>query len=139
MADDPLIGQLSKFTPDAANLNRAALLYAAGKASARPNRRWQAMAGVLAATQLVTLGLFMIPVITPSAAPRRQMADSPSDRQSLPADFKTVEPASIDVWAWRESFFSEDGSLPPLSVTEPKMPDEPPLSYKGSSDWDLPN
>jgi hypothetical protein len=52
---EPLAERLSRFTPDASGLNRDALLFAAGRASVRPSRHWQALAGVLAASQLLTL------------------------------------------------------------------------------------
>src|SRR5262249_4362918 len=49
--------QLSRFTPEGGGLDRAAVLFEAGRASARPNRRWIALAAGLAACQLVTLAL----------------------------------------------------------------------------------
>jgi hypothetical protein len=52
---EPFAERLSRFTPDAAGLDRDAVLFAAGRASARPNRRWMALAGALAACQLLTL------------------------------------------------------------------------------------
>src|SRR5436309_7303171 len=52
---DPLGERLSRFTPDGTGLDRDAVLFAAGRASARPNRRWMALAGALAASQLLTL------------------------------------------------------------------------------------
>jgi hypothetical protein len=67
MSDDPLIRQLSRFTPDGSGLDRDALLFAAGRAAARPSRRWQVLAGALAASQLVTLGLFLSLTALPSA------------------------------------------------------------------------
>ena len=57
---EPLAERLSRFTPDAGKLDRDALLFAAGRASARPGRRWMALAGALAASQLLTL-LFLWP------------------------------------------------------------------------------
>ncbi len=57
---EPLAERLSRFTPDAGKLDRDALLFAAGRASARPGRRWMALTGALAASQLLTL-LFLWP------------------------------------------------------------------------------
>ena len=48
---------LSRFTPDGSALDRDALLFAAGRASVRPGRRWPAVAGALAACQVLTLVL----------------------------------------------------------------------------------
>ena len=44
---EPLAERLSRFTPDGSGLDRDALLFAAGRASARPNRRWVALAAAL--------------------------------------------------------------------------------------------
>ena len=48
---EPLAERLSRFTPDGAGLDRDSLLFAAGRASARPSRRWQALAAALAASR----------------------------------------------------------------------------------------
>ena len=65
---EPLAERLSRFTPDAGALDRDALLFAAGRASARPGRRWKALAGALAASQLLTL-LALWPHTPPTASP----------------------------------------------------------------------
>lgn len=49
--------KLSELTPDASGLDRDAILIAAGRASARPNRRWQTLAGCLMLSQIITLFL----------------------------------------------------------------------------------
>jgi hypothetical protein len=56
---DPLAGRLGRFTPHAGALDRDALLFAAGRASARPNRIWPALVGLLGITQAVTLFLLL--------------------------------------------------------------------------------
>ena len=48
---EPFLERLSRFTPDAGGLDRDALLFAAGRGSARPNRGWMALATLLASTQ----------------------------------------------------------------------------------------
>ena len=45
---EPFLERLSKFTADAGGLNRDALLFAAGRSSARPNRVWKVLATMLA-------------------------------------------------------------------------------------------
>jgi hypothetical protein len=52
---EPFLERMSRFTPDAGSVNRDALLFATGRASARPNRGWIALAGALAATQALSL------------------------------------------------------------------------------------
>jgi hypothetical protein len=54
---EPFIERLSRFTPDAGGFDRDALLFAAGRASARPNRAWMALAAVLALAQPLSLVL----------------------------------------------------------------------------------
>jgi hypothetical protein len=51
---DPLTDALARFTP-VAGFDRDALLFAAGRRSARPSRRWPALTGLLAVSQVVTL------------------------------------------------------------------------------------
>jgi len=57
----PSLEPLSRFTPDAGRLDRDALLFAAGRASARPGRRWRAVATLLAATQTLSLWTLLRP------------------------------------------------------------------------------
>ena len=40
--------RLGRFTPDGSGIDRDALLFAAGRASVKPDRRWQSVAGLLA-------------------------------------------------------------------------------------------
>ena len=47
---EEFLERLSRFKPDAGGLDRDALLFATGRASARPNRGWVALAALLAAT-----------------------------------------------------------------------------------------
>jgi hypothetical protein len=53
----PFAERLSRFTPDTAGLDREALLFAAGRASARADRRWIGVAAALAVSQLLTLAI----------------------------------------------------------------------------------
>jgi hypothetical protein len=52
---DPVTDRLARFTPSPAGLDRDALLFEAGRRSARAWRWWPAVAAVLAASQAVTL------------------------------------------------------------------------------------
>ena len=54
---EPILERMSRFTPDAGRLDRDALLFAAGRGSARPNRGWVALATTLASTQVLSLAL----------------------------------------------------------------------------------
>ena len=57
---EPILERLSRFTPDAGRLDRDALLFAAGRASARPNRGWMTLASLLAGTQALSLALALL-------------------------------------------------------------------------------
>jgi hypothetical protein len=123
---DPLAERLSRFTPDAGRLDRDALLFAAGRASARPGRRWQALAGVLALSQLATLLLFLWPH-TPNqgvAAPRSPVAPPPVAGQPPPAQPGT--------WAanWRVPDRPDEIPQPPAA--DSLVPDDPPLRAFGA-------
>jgi hypothetical protein len=54
---EPFLERLNRFTPDAGSLERDALLFAAGRGSARPNRAWMSIAALLAGTQVVSIVL----------------------------------------------------------------------------------
>jgi hypothetical protein len=93
---EPFLERLSRFTPDAAGLNRDALLYAAGRASARTNRAWIILTAALVVTQPLSLVLLRprpaapgmnlaIPTasrLSPLTAQERSLPDS-SDSRSL--------------------------------------------------------
>lgn len=58
---EPSLERLNQFTPDAGRLDRDALLFAAGRSSARPSRRWTTLAATLAVTQSLSLILLWPP------------------------------------------------------------------------------
>ena len=116
---EPFAERLSRFTPDAGKLDRDALLFAAGRASARPGRRWKALAGALAASQLLTL-LFLWPhappTVPPAPAPSAVAVEAPS-----PAD------ADLGSWAANWRLRNEPDALPPAAAPDSLVPDDPPL------------
>jgi hypothetical protein len=65
---EPIIERLSRFTPDAGALDRDALLFAAGRASAHPNRVWITLSGALAAAWVLTLVVLWPHPAPPSAS-----------------------------------------------------------------------
>jgi hypothetical protein len=122
--------QLSQFTPDGSGLDRDALLFAAGLASARPNRGWATLACTLATSQLLTLVLFWpkaptLPNIVQDAPP------APSARE----DFQPAsgsEETELRALSNR-AFVWEDG-IPPLAAPVQSLaPESPPLrAFNGS-------
>src|SRR6516162_1781154 len=75
---EPFLERLSRFTPDAGSVNRDTLLFETGRASARPNRGWIALAAALAATQALSLVLLWPHTSPPGAGSPRQVAGAPS-------------------------------------------------------------
>ncbi len=124
MSDDPLIRQLSKFTPNSGGLDRDAVIFAAGKASGKPSCRWKALAGTLALSQVMTLGLFLWPAnasITPvTVQPTFVAAESQMPPETKNDDLRKY-------WQLREQLLSDDGTLPPLELYDSAWADEPPL------------
>ncbi len=64
----PFPERLSRFTPDAGALDPAAVLFAAGRRSARPNRGWVALAAALAGTQALSLALLLVHPAPPAGS-----------------------------------------------------------------------
>jgi hypothetical protein len=123
MSEQSFAERLSRFTPDGTGLDRDGLLFAAGRASARPNRRWVALAGGLAACQLLTLTLLW-PRPTPSV----------DGVVKLPAPGEVAEPTTArpaeasELWVLnRRVLLSEDGDLPPATPAGMLVPGNPPL------------
>jgi hypothetical protein len=122
---EPLAESLSRFTPDASGLNRDALLFAAGRASVRPNRRWQLVAGVLAASQVLTLAAFWprtsyTQIDTPIAIVQ-QSENSPS---SIPHD-----PSAWGILS--ERLLASEGDWIAPADEGPMVSPEPPLHEFG--------
>jgi hypothetical protein len=117
---EPLVERLNGFTPDAGRLDRDALLFAAGRASVRPNRAGSILAGVLASTQVLTLAL-----LWPHPAPPPTRPGVPQLAVEPPA------PASAErtgLWTARHSLLdaeAEDCPAPP--ATGNLVESEPPL------------
>lgn len=119
----PLEDSLSRFTPSLGDLDRDGLLFAAGRASARPDRKWPTIAALLAMSQALTLALLVAGTPTP---PR---PESPAEVfPVVPAESEPPSPRIFRRWP---------SALDELPVPEPAsadlMPDEPPLHV--SSTW----
>jgi hypothetical protein len=125
---EPLAERLSRFTPNAADLNRDALLFAAGRASVRPSLTWPALAGVLAASQLLTL-LCLWPR-TPSAPTAMPFAKTESPR-SDPAPQPAPEFDPLEWRALRQQMLETDLDQPTPPSAQPMVPPDPPLHAFG--------
>jgi len=112
---------LSRFTPDGSGLDRDAVLFEAGRASARPNRRWLALAGTLAACQLLTLTLLW----PRPAALTDNVAKTPP--AVAPGRAPEVTPAEGSLAVLRERALATDGNLPASETLTHVVADEAPL------------
>jgi hypothetical protein len=89
---EPILERLNRFTPDAGRLDRDALLFAAGRDSARPNRGWMTLATLLASTQALSLALLWPRPTPPGAGLPAQVA-------AAPVPSAVVEPTDSDAMA----------------------------------------
>jgi hypothetical protein len=60
LSRDPLLGQLARFQPSSPAIDREALLFAMGRASAPQTRWWKVAVLALAVCQVVTLGVWVV-------------------------------------------------------------------------------
>jgi hypothetical protein len=129
---EPIAERLSRFTPDAGALDRDALLFAAGRASARPNRRWVVLAGMLAACQLLTF-LLLWPRATPGVAPVVR-SDPPSAVPDPPRALGPPQDSDpAELWVLRQRLLGPEGDLPPPRPVHDLRLDGPPLRAFGVS------
>jgi hypothetical protein len=70
MSNDPLVAKLIQFNPAASTIDRDAMLFAAGRASAPRSQGWKALAGILACSQAAMIALWFS--VTPSGIPSNQ-------------------------------------------------------------------
>jgi hypothetical protein len=122
---EPLAETLSRFTPDLAGLDRDALLFTAGRASARSNRRWQVLAGALAACQLLTLmALWPLTPTAPVNPPTVSVRPSEMAAPPMPRD-----PSELGMLS--ERLLASDGNWIPPAEERPMIAPEPPLRALG--------
>jgi hypothetical protein len=116
---EPFIERLSRFTPDAGGLDRDALLYAAGRASARPNRAWVVLTAALALTQLLSVVLLW-PRLAPSTT---HIAVNVASLPAPPAALASPAPDSLEstgLWSTRHNLSeaeAEHSPVPAQAVT----------------------
>lgn len=124
---EPLAEHLSRFTPDATSLDRDALLFAAGRASVRANRKWQTLAGVLALSQVLTL-VCLWPRTPPAQTSAPIVVESPAP--VLPPDKAVPDLPSEGIW--RAGMLSMDFDRPQPIGEEQMVPPSPPLRAFGT-------
>lgn len=122
---------LTGFTPDGTGLDRDGLLFAAGKASVRPNRGWRAATGLLAASQMLTLFLLW-PAPGQHNLPLAQM-QPPSSMTGKTEQARATEPTEVGALT-QEFLRSENRENRYSPAVDSLVPDAPPLhAFVGAS------
>jgi hypothetical protein len=111
---EPIADRLKQFTPDGSGLDRDAVLFAAGRASAPRHRGWVALTGVLAATQVLTLVLLWPRPAPSPALPEVPVVEPPAGTPG-PSDWQVLRQGLLDE------------RVPPPAPVGDLVPDEPPL------------
>lgn len=121
---ESLTEKLSRFTPDTSGLDRDALLFAAGRASARPSRAWMALAGVLAAVQVLTLVVLWPRTPSPTGAPDLVQTAPPAATTPAAPDEKET-PSPYAIWALQQRFLDKEEESAPTNVIDDMAPGAP--------------
>jgi hypothetical protein len=121
---ESFLERMSRFTPNAGKLDRDALLFAAGRGSARPNRMWKSLAAVLAGTQVLSLVLLWPHEAPPVGGMPLQVATVPAADGRVPS--AAEEFVSPGVWSARHSLLESEQEDRP-AVGETFIDDGPPL------------
>jgi hypothetical protein len=111
---EEFLERLSRFKPDAGGLDRDALLFAAGRASARPNRGWVALAALLANTQILSLVLFW-----PRIAPQEGGLTVAVAVPPVPLPSAPLEPPTSEAWASARLWSARHRRLAPEAEDRP--------------------
>jgi hypothetical protein len=129
---ESIVKRLSQFTPDGTGLDRDALLFAAGRASAQPGRHWRVLCAGLAVSQLLTLGALCWP---------RPVGPVPDSTIPIVAQNPAppAPPPEPSLWRLREEAVATDGNLPARAAAEPLTASDPPLHAFGAWPADLLN
>jgi hypothetical protein len=115
--------RLSRFTPNAPGLDRDAILFAAGRRSARGAWAWKVATALLIVTQVATL-VALWPkepaVVNPVVAPPAP----------VPAPAPLPPPASPPPDVWTAGMSPDVLQSPPVRATVQFAPTEPPLTVR---------
>ena len=96
---EPFLERLSRFTPHAGGLDRDSLLFAAGRASARPNRGWICLSATLATSHVLALALLWPHAgqVAPYATGALVQSTPPRTAELAPSQ----SPSTFGVWSVR--------------------------------------
>ncbi len=127
---ESLSERLSRFTPTGTGLDRDALLFEAGQASARPSRRWIALAGLLAASQVVCVVLVVsLVLLWPRPTPPVPViaVSRPVPEVGAPAGSLANADAAAQAALNRQVLESPEHDLPPPRPVAALVPSDPPV------------
>jgi len=129
---DPLLQNLARFTPASAGIDRYAMLFAAGRASAPKAYGWKLAAAALALAQVVTLAVWFAGSRSEATAqlalpPVVEQAPDVPDSPVSPA----LEPLPAASYGSLVRRWERDGLPPPAPVADP-VPARPTLSIATS-------
>lgn len=120
---EPLPQHLSRFTPDRGGLDRDALLFAVGHASARSSAIWLVLTVVLGISQVATLVLLWPRPPQSTVAPAVPPVSAPGHESIVPAE---SEPGAMQLGELRRGLLRGSEDLPLTqdvgSLTQPTMP-----------------
>jgi hypothetical protein len=115
--------RLSRFTPNAPSLGRDAILFAAGRRSARASSTWKAAVALLAASQTITLIALwptrpttVVPVVSPPAL--------------TPVSEPMISPPSPPTNVWTVAAGPDLLDAPTPRTTVQFVPSDPPLTVR---------
>jgi hypothetical protein len=128
---EPLAERLSRFTPNTAGLDRDALLFAAGRASVRPSRRWQGLAGALAVSQLLTVFCLWPQMPQPAFVPNTTPFAASEPPRSAAVPIRPSESDPSELRALRQRMRETDLDYPTAPSDQPMVPPDPPLHAFG--------
>ena len=128
---EAFLERLSRFTPDAGGLDRDALLFEAGRKSARPNRSWLTAVSLLAGTQALSLALLWSRSSSPAGESTVSVAAAPKPATALDPPNSGAS-ANPGIWSARHSLLVSETEGKPVNdvvfidVGPPLRPVAPP-------------
>jgi hypothetical protein len=134
---EPFLERLSRFTPDRGGLDRDGLIFAAGRSSARPNRPWQALAGLLTGTQALLVVLLLTRAEPPADRSSMRIAAVPAATPGLQPSAGSPE-ANPGLWSARHRLDDPEPEDRPAD-TLTLIDSEPPPQVFGPSESVLAN
>ena len=126
---DPLLGKLARLAPTTAGIDRDAMLFACGRASAPKAGRWKVAAAALVLSQVAVLGVWLGGVQPFRASNRPLIAHNEAPAATSPV--RESEPLAADAYGRLVQSWEPDELPPPPAMADPP-PSVPVLSICSS-------